>query len=159
MIGIGNELRRDDRIGAAVAAEVQRREIPGVWVVISHGEPTGLLDAWAGARLAVVIDAVVGEPATPGQRHRSTADHMSPPSGTASTHGFGVPEAMDLGRVLDRMPQQLIPYAIEVADVSIGLELSAPVAAAVPALVARCCASWRARMLANSVQPRPARPH
>jgi hydrogenase maturation protease len=42
---------------------------------------------------------------------------------------------MELGRVLDRMPQQLILYAIEVADVSIGLGLSAPVAAAVPALV------------------------
>ena len=42
---------------------------------------------------------------------------------------------MELGRVLGRMPQQLILYAIEVADVSIGLGLSAPVAAAVPALV------------------------
>ena len=118
-----------------MAAEVQRREIPGVRVVISHGEPTGLLDAWAVARPAVVIDAVVGEPATPGRWHRITDDHVSAPSGTAGTHGFGVPEAMELGRVLDRMPQQLILYAIEVADVSIGLGLSAPVAAAVPALV------------------------
>lgn len=135
VIGIGNELRRDDGIGPVVAAEVQRREIPGVRVVISHGEPTGLLDAWAGARLAVVIDAVVGEPATPGQWHRITADHVSPPTGTAGTHGLSVPEAMELGRVLDRRPQQLIVYAVDVADVSIGLGLSAPVAAAVPVLV------------------------
>jgi hydrogenase maturation protease len=42
---------------------------------------------------------------------------------------------MELGRVLDRMPQQLIVYAIEVADVSIGVELSASLAAAVPVLV------------------------
>ena len=135
VIGIGNELRRDDGIGPVVAAEVQRRGIPGVRVVISHGEPTGLLDAWAGARLAVVIDAVVGEPATPGQWNRITADHVSPPTGTAGTHGFGVPEAMELGRVLDLRPQQLIVYAVDVADVSIGLGLSASVAAAVPVLV------------------------
>lgn len=134
VIGIGNELRRDDGIGPAVAAEVQRREIPGVRVVISDGEPTGLLDAWAGVRLAVVIDAVVGEPATPGRWGRIVADHLSLPTGTAGTHGLGVPKAIELGRVLDRMPQQLIVYAIKVADVSIGLGLSAPVAAAVPAL-------------------------
>jgi len=90
---------------------------------------------WAGARLAVVIDAVVGEPATPGRWNWITADHVSRPTGTAGTHGFGVPEAMELGRVLDRIPQQLILYAVDVADVSIGQELSAPVIAAVPALV------------------------
>jgi hydrogenase maturation protease len=135
VIGIGNELRRDDGIGPAVAAEIQRRQIPGVRVVISQGEPTGLLDAWAGVRLAVVIDAVVGEPATPGRWHRITTDRLSPLTGTAGTHGLGVPEAMELGRVLDRMPQQLIVYAIEVADVSIGVELSAALAASVPVLV------------------------
>lgn len=135
VIGIGNQLRRDDGIGPAVAAEVQRREIPGVRVVTSHGEPTGLLDAWAGARLAVVIDAVICEPATPGQWHRITAVELPPPTGTAATHGFGVAEAVELGRVLDRMPQQLIIYAVEVLDTSIGLGLSASLAATVPVLV------------------------
>jgi hydrogenase maturation protease len=37
--------------------------------------------------------------------------------------------------VLDRLPPQLIIYAVEVLDVSIGLGLSAPVAAGVPLLV------------------------
>jgi hydrogenase maturation protease len=37
--------------------------------------------------------------------------------------------------VLDRLPQQLIIYAVEVLDVSVGLGLSAPVAATVPVLV------------------------
>jgi hydrogenase maturation protease len=135
VIGIGNELRRDDGIGPAVTAEVQRREIPGVRVVISHGEPMGLLDAWAGMRLAVVIDAVVCEPATPGRWCRIPAGQLPPSAGTAGTHGFGVAKAIELGRVLDRVPQQLIIYAVEVLDVSVGLGLSAPVAAAVPVLV------------------------
>jgi len=97
VISIGNQLHRDDGIGPAVAAEVQRHAIPGVRVVISHGEPTGLLDTWAGARLAVVIDAVVGEPAAPGEWQRITTDHVSPPTGTAGTHAFGVREAMEPG--------------------------------------------------------------
>lgn len=135
MIGIGNELRCDDGIGPAVAAEIQRRKIPGVRVVLSHGEPIGLLDAWTGVRLAVVIDAVVCDPATPGRWHRTAADRLSSPSRTAGTHGFGIAEAVELGRVLDRLPPQLIIYAVEVLDVSVGLGLSAPVTTTVPVLV------------------------
>lgn len=74
----------------------------------------------------MVIDAVVGEPATPGQWHRSTADHVSPLSGTAGAHGFGVLGPWNVVACSTGMPQQLILYAIEVADVSIGLGLSAP---------------------------------
>lgn len=135
VIGIGNQLRRDDGIGPAVATEMQYREIPGVRVVISHGEPMELLNAWAGVRLAVVIDAVICQPCTPGQWRRIAAVELPPPTDTAATHGFGVAEAVELGRVLDRMPQQLIIYAVEVVDVSIGLGLSASLAATVPVLV------------------------
>lgn len=44
-------------IGPALATEVQHRNLPGVRVVTTDGEPIGLLDAWAGGMLAVVIDA------------------------------------------------------------------------------------------------------
>ena len=88
VIGIGNQLRRDDGIGPAVAAHIQRREIPGIRVVITHGEPMGLLDAWAGVRLAVVIDAVATGPCTPGRWRRIAADHLAPPCGAVGTHGF-----------------------------------------------------------------------
>jgi hydrogenase maturation protease len=91
-----------------VAAEVQHREIPGVRVVISQGEPIGLLDVWAGVRLAVMIDAAVCEPSTPSRFHR---------------------------RVVDRMPEQLIIYTVEVLDVSLGLGLSSAVAATLPIVV------------------------
>jgi hydrogenase maturation protease len=129
VIGVGNELRHDDRIGPAVATDVQHRNLPGVRVVISDGEPIGLLDAWAGVRLAVVIDAVVCEPSTPGRCHRTIVDELPPATGTASTHGFGIPDAVQLARVLDRMPPQLIVYVVEVLDVSLGQGLSSPVAA------------------------------
>jgi hydrogenase maturation protease len=135
VIGIGNELRRDDGIGLLVAAEIQRRGIPGVRVVINHGEPTGVLDAWTGLRLAVVIDAVVCEPCTPGRWHRITVGQLPRATGTGGTHGFGIPEAIELGRVLDRMPQRLIVYTVEAFDVSFGVGLSSPVAASLPVVV------------------------
>jgi hydrogenase maturation protease len=135
VIGVGNEFCHDDGIGPALATEVQHRNLPGVRVVTTDGEPTGLLDAWADVTLAVVVDAVLCQPAMPGRVHRTTVDKLPPATGAAGTHGFGIPEAVGLGRVLDRMPRRLIVYAVEASDVSLGLGLSAPVATALPALV------------------------
>ena len=59
LIGIGNPYRRDDGIGPALAAEIEQLRPPGVSVTVSDGEPTWLLDAWSGAPLAVVVDAVL----------------------------------------------------------------------------------------------------
>ncbi len=63
VIGVGNPFRRDDGIGPAAAAEIERQHLPGVRVVISDGEPAGLLEAWAGVDLAIVVDAIRWVPA------------------------------------------------------------------------------------------------
>ena len=60
VMGIGNSFRRDDGVGPAVAAAVNARAIPDVSVLIDAGDPAVVLDAWAGIRLAVLIDAAVG---------------------------------------------------------------------------------------------------
>jgi hydrogenase maturation protease len=91
--------------------------------------------AWADVTLSVVIDAVVCDPATPGRIHRTAVGELPPTTGTAGSHGFGIPEAVELGRVLHRMPRRLIVYAVEAFDLSLGLGLSSPVTTALPALV------------------------
>ena len=58
MIGVGNEFRRDDGAGPAVLASLRDRVPPGVDLVLTDGEPTRLIEAWTGAAVAVVIDAV-----------------------------------------------------------------------------------------------------
>ena len=65
VIGIGNSFRRDDGVGPAVAAAVNARAIPDVSVLIDAGDPAVVLDAWAGVRLAVLIDAAVVTPSVP----------------------------------------------------------------------------------------------
>ena len=49
MIGIGNNFRRDDGVGLAVADEVAKRGLAGVRVMTAIGEPGAILDAWTGA--------------------------------------------------------------------------------------------------------------
>ena len=137
VIGIGNEFRRDDGVGPAVIGQLRGRVPAGVRLVITDGEPTRLIDAWTGTALAVVVDAVRAEPPQPGQVHRFVVDRPGTAAGqAASSHGFGLDEAIALALALDRMPGRLIVHAIEAADLTQGPGLTPAVAAAVE-IVAR----------------------
>ena len=136
VIGIGNPFRSDDGIGPAVAAQIEEQRLPGVRVVISDGEPAGLLEAWAGADLAVVVDAIHRVPASPGHIHRLTAGQLESGGTAASSHGFGVPDALRLGRAMEQLPRRVVIFAVEAADTGAGTELSEAVSAALPEVVA-----------------------
>lgn len=131
VIGVGNEFRRDDGVGPAIAERVAREHRPGVRVVLTDGEPARLLDAWRDADVAVVVDAVVVRHPEPGHVHRLTVDAL-PGGGTAgSSHGLGIPEAVELARALDRLPGRLVFFTVEISETGYGTGLSAAVAAAV----------------------------
>ena len=132
VIGVGNEFRRDDGAGPAVIARLQGLAPPGVRLMVTDGEPTRLIDAWTGAALAVVVDAVRAEPPDPGRIHRFVVDQPGAGTGRgASSHGLGLDDAIALAAALDRMPGRLVVHAIEAADLTQGPGLSPPVAAAV----------------------------
>jgi hydrogenase maturation protease len=135
VIGLGNQYRGDDAVGPTVVSELQGYRLPNVELILCDGEPVGLLEAWSGVDLAILIDAVLCEPSDPGRIWRSTMDNLHGVTHSASSHTLGVPEALLLGRALDRIPRKLIVVAVEAADLDLGLGLSAPVAAAVPRVV------------------------
>jgi hydrogenase maturation protease len=136
VIGVGNEFRRDDGVGPAVAERVRSLGLPGVQVVTNDGEPARVLEAWTGADIAVVIDAAVLRDPTPGHVHRMDVDGLPGAAAAHSSHGLGIPEAVELARALDRMPDRIVFYTVEVSETGFGTGLSAPVAAAVPAVAA-----------------------
>ena len=142
VIAIGNEFRRDDGAGPAVLRQLRDLVPPGVDLVLTDGEPARLVEAWTGAALAIVVNAVRvvsshqepshQEPSHPGRVHRFVLDR--PRAGTgrpASSHGLGLDDAIGLALALDRMPGRLIVHAIEAADLSQGPGLTPQVAAAV----------------------------
>lgn len=135
VIGIGNEYRRDDGIGPAVLAQLQRLAPAGVELFAADGETTSLLDVWTGTDLAVVVDAVLCEPSEPGRIHRTTLGEAPPGPATASTHSFGIPDAIRLAEVLGRAPRTLVVIAVEAADLGFGVGLSPAVADALPLAV------------------------
>ncbi|AWK71801.1 hydrogenase maturation protease [Rhodococcus oxybenzonivorans] len=144
VLGVGNENRRDDGVGPAVARAVAARAIPNLLVTISDGDPATLLDAWADMDVAVLVDAIVCDPSRPGTVHRFDSQALAAlDAKTTSTHGLGLTQALRLGAVLGRLPRRWVLYAVEVADIGYGRGLSSstrevlePVTSAVLAEVA-----------------------
>ena len=135
VIGVGNEFRRDDGAGPAVVARLRGHLPDDVCLLVSDGEPTRLIEAWAGAPVAVIVDAVRAEPAVPGRLHRLVLHQanatVAPPT---SSHGLGLDCAIGLAQALDRMPGMLILHAVEAADVGQGPGLTPAVAAIIDTL-------------------------
>ena len=132
VIGVGNEFRGDDGAGLVVIDLLGQWLGDRVRLVKSDGEPASLIDAWRDADLAIVVDAVACDPATPGRTHllELEAGDEAGLRRAVSSHGLGIGTAISLGRVLRLLPGKLIVRAIEVADVNFGGGLNSPVKAA-----------------------------
>ena len=133
VIGIGNEFRRDDGIGPAVAAAVRRLDDVNVDVHTASDDPAVLLDAWDGAELAVIVDAAAGGDITPGRLRRWTPDQARPAA--VSSHALDLSAVYALGQALGRTPERLVVFTVDAADVGHGDGLTPAVAAAVPHVV------------------------
>ncbi|MGH4032061.1 hydrogenase maturation protease [Actinomycetota bacterium Odt1-20B] len=141
VIGVGNAFRHDDGVGWAVVDRLKERARsrplpPGTVLETCDGDPGRLLGLWENAGLAVVLDAAQARPAHPGRVHRLLLDdaQLGQAQGSASSHGLGLGEAIELSRVLGRLPGRLVVYAVEGADRTVGTGLSEAVAAQVEPL-------------------------
>lgn len=152
IIGIGNASRGDDAAGLIAARLIKEALLalpdppdPGrVAVIEQDGEGTALVALWEGAGTVILIDAALSG-AAPGSIHRFDARSQPPPAGfrRCSTHAFGVAEAIELARALDRLPPRLIVYAIEGRSFSAGAPPSEAVEAAARAVVERVLSDVR----------------
>ena len=138
MIGLGNRLRGDDAAGPEVARVLAARGIEAR-VVEHEAEPTGLIELWDGADLAIVVDALA--PAgNPGRVERlEIGKEGLPPERArpASTHAFDLPATIELARSLRRLPDRVVVYGIEAEGFEAGEPVSPPVARAVSVAAGR----------------------
>lgn len=141
LIGVGNPFRRDDGAGLRAVALARAGLPDDVAVVECDGEPSRLLDAWEGAAVAVVVDAVRSG-AAPGTILRAEVgrDRLPAPAAGGSTHALGVGEAVALGRALGRVPARVVVYGIEGDRFDDGLGLTDAVEQGVIAAAALVCA-------------------
>ena len=139
IIGVGNPYRRDDGVGIAAIERLREAGLTAADLVEESGEPVALVLRWTGHETVTLVDAVdSGSPAGTLHRFECIGGHWdaTPQSRAVSTHGLGIADAVELGRVLDRLPAHLFVFGIEVETVADGVGLSPPVASALDTLVA-----------------------
>ena len=145
IIGCGNFDRGDDAAGLLVArrlhalvVETLGVEIPGVEITEQSGESFSLMDCWTGFEHVILVDATAPH-GTPGQVRvwNAHADRLPEDVFPCSTHAFGLREAVELGHVMNRLPQTLLIYGIEGKRFFLGAPRSPEVERAVVSVAER----------------------
>jgi hydrogenase maturation protease len=138
IIGIGNPDCGDDAIGPLIARLLLGRVPPGVAILERAGDMLGLIEDWTGRQGVVLIDAAAAI-TTPGCFHRIDLLREPVPIGLslASTHAFGVADAVELARALGQLPGKLIVYAVEGCRFEPGAPQSPEVVAAAERVAAQ----------------------
>lgn len=136
VIGVGNDFRRDDGAGVEVIRRLEELHLPGVQVEEQSGEGVALMSAWEGRENVILIDAV-SSGASPGVIHFLNPSEKELPSEFFhySTHAFSVAEAVEMARVLGKLPPALRIYGIEGQDFGMGQGLSYEIESAVEEVV------------------------
>jgi len=145
IIGCGNIDRGDDAAGLLVARRLHARgveipavEIPAVEIIEHSGQSLSLMDCWTTFEQVILVDATApgGKPGQV-QVWNALVDELPEDFFPSSTHAFGVREAVELARTMNRLPQTLLIYGIEGKQFSFAAPLSAEVEHAVASVVER----------------------
>ena len=135
-LGVGNVLKHDEGVGVRAAELLGALPLPSDVEVFDAGtlgiDTAGVLED---RELVVVVDALDSD-AEPGAVFRLTPDQIAPMvHGGLSVHDIHFLDALDETRLLGREPSRVIIFAVQVADVSTGLGLTAPVERALDRVV------------------------
>ena len=130
VIGIGNPYRGDDGVGPAVARHLKERAPENLKILEASGDCTALMESWKDAESVILVDALQSGQ-KPGTIFRFNALEQQLPAVVSrhSTHALGIMEAIELARIINRLPSSLIFYGIEGKNFQAGFGLSLEVEA------------------------------
>jgi hydrogenase maturation protease len=120
VVGLGNPILSDDGVGMCVV-EALEGKINQKEVTVTGGSVSGLslLELLAGYDRAIIIDAIQTVGGQVGQIYKLDPAAFDFTRHAASPHDVNFTTALELGRRLGLpQPQQIIIFAIEVADVN-----------------------------------------
>jgi hydrogenase maturation protease len=128
---IGNPDRGDDGIGALVAEKLAGTLPAGAALLVRSGDMLSLIEDCAGCDALVCVDAAAPMGAL-GRIHRIDLATGELPGEllAASTHGFGLADAIGLARTLASAPRDIVIYGIEGSCFDAGAPMTPEIAAA-----------------------------
>ena len=137
VLGVGNVLMADEGVGPHAITTLERRfETPGETLFIDGGcSAMELLDDMAGADLLLIVDAVASGKA-PGTLVRLEGEEVPRFFTTKlSPHQVGIADVLATLSMIDEPPKETIIIGVEPSELTLRMELSAPVAAAMPSVI------------------------
>ena len=135
---MGNSLLSDDGVGLSVAAELKSRlDQSGITVMETSVAGLSLLDLLVGYDRAIIIDAIQTVDGKAGQIYRLYPEAFDTTRRTISPHDVNFTIALEFGKKLGlHLPQEIVIFAIEAADVSTFSEECTPeVTRAIPTCI------------------------
>jgi len=134
VLGVGNLLMGDDGFGPRVIKELQKREIPPNVEVMDAGVGGIAILSWIeDVDKVVIVDSVQTGNEPPGTIYRFTDKEM-PPSDMfmLSLHDLNLVDTINIGRIVQKMPEEIVIYGVEVKRIAeFSREMSPEVEAAV----------------------------
>jgi hydrogenase maturation protease len=140
LLGIGNLLMGDEGVGVAVVRRLERLDLPADVECLDGGTGSfALLEPMQRAGRVILVDATVdGSP--PGSVHRLEPRFSRDYPRSLTAHDIGLKDLLDAFHLLGD-PTPVTLFAVSIPPLSeLGMELSPPVAAAVPEVVRRVLA-------------------
>ena len=116
ILGIGNPILTDDRVGIEIARKL-KEEKPELEVVETSEAGITLLDLIVGYNKLIIIDSIKTEKGKPGDLYKLELEDLKPAKDFSSSHGIGIATAFELGKGLGyRIPKYTSIYAVEIKD-------------------------------------------
>ncbi len=133
IIGLGNPFMGDDAVGILVARQLQAYTAAHISVLEGGLAGLNLLDEMEDIDTLILIDAVHSH-STSGTIFRFTIPQdlekigkLAWGTSAASTHAFGLAEALTLAHTLEVLPAHIVLFGIELDHLQKGQVLSPPV--------------------------------
>ncbi len=136
LIGLGHPYRSDDAFGPR-AIEALSKKFGDRFEYQKHsGDPADLLDCWD-QRSIVILDVLRMPDPKPGTIHWLKFEEglVLPGAPSVSSHALSLGEALEMGRILQKMPKRGLILGVEGEDFSPGDQLSPAVASALDEVV------------------------
>ncbi len=132
ILGIGNKFRSDDGAGVAAAEKIKKFGVEKFDVKIIDGEGTDIMESWKGYDNVIIIDAVQKNGSS-GKIYEINAceEELQSDFFNYSSHAFGLAEAINVSRVMNKLPKSLIVYGIEGQHFNFDTKLSGKIEKAV----------------------------
>ena len=137
VVGLGNPLRGDDGIGPQAIQMLVAKALPeGVEVVEGGTQGLGLVSLMEGWRRVILVDAAnVGQSPGGFVRFAPQEARLLGSDQPISVHNAGLREALLLAETLELLPDEIVIYGMQPANLDWDNGLSPQVEAAMPKLI------------------------